>query len=58
MSQEIYNSLKEKLNDPDTNECLEDFTVFNHVSLEIILERYKGKCNFIIKGIQNVKIKM
>lgn len=58
MSQEVYNSLKENLNDPGTNEYLEDFKVLNHVILEIILERYKGKCNFIIKDIQNMKMKI
>lgn len=56
--QEVYNSLKENLNDPDTKECLEDFKVLNHVILEIILESYKGKCNFIIKDIQNIRMKI
>lgn len=58
MSQEVYNSLKETLNDIDTNECLENFKVLYHVILEIILKRYKGKCNFIIEDIQNIKMKI
>lgn len=58
MSQEVYNSLKETLNDIVTNECLENFKVLYHVILEIILKRYKGKCNFIIEDIQNIKMKI
>lgn len=58
MSQEVYNSLKKTLNDIDTNESLENFKVLNHVILEIILKRYKGKCNFIIEDIQNIKMKI
>lgn len=58
MSQEVYKSLKETLNDIDTNECLENFKVLYQVILEIILKRYKGKCNFIIEDIQNIKMKI